>query len=121
MSNLPLTITTVGVGNANFDTMNSFDNLKGRIIDNFQFTAMNDALCDSREKTQKKLWHMSLMEVPEHHRKCVEKLGYKDPINEDRIELELKAIQKPSPLKYIPVNPPAYNPQIFQNPPPYKP
>ena len=122
ISKLPLAVTSVGIGNGNFDAMESFDDMRGREIDNFQFTKMNDCVKKTKEETEKNLWHKCLMEIPEHHRKCVKKLGYKDPVNNYRLELESKAMQSQVP-QYLPASAPLpYNPLAFpsKNPPSYQ-
>jgi len=77
VSNLPLAITCIGVGNADFSTMNMFDDVRGRTIDNFQFTELNKVCkLENLEMMKNYFFYQCFMEIPQHYQKCKLLLNY---------------------------------------------
>lgn len=76
-SKYPLEIVTIGIGNADFSLMNTFDNLKGRTIDNFKFVEFNKiANFEAGSLMEDEFFYHAFMEVPKHYLQCKKKLGY---------------------------------------------
>jgi len=86
ISNLPLAITCIGIGQGDFKDMNRFDNIPGRVIDNFQFTEM-ESVCKLEEMDAKSryFFYRSFMEVPRHYKKCLEVLKYQPKPNAEQV------------------------------------
>lgn len=104
ISNLPMAVTCIGIGDGDFTTMQKFDDASGRRIDNFQFTRMLDVCSLERlDRMQSYFFYRSFMEVPTHHKLCRTILGYQPkpeivPVN-----------RQPSVLmSYRPAPPPLY-------------
>jgi hypothetical protein len=77
ISDLPLAITCIGIGNGDFTTMQKFDDAEGRVLDNFQFTNMADVCSvENLYKMREYFFYHAFMEVPIHHKLCREKLHY---------------------------------------------
>ena len=85
VSNKPLAISCIGIGNGDFSDMELFDDCSGRIIDNFQFTNMNDVCSiENLNERERELWYHMFMEIPSHYRQCKKLLNYqpkKDVVN----------------------------------------
>lgn len=105
ISNLPLAVTCIGIGDGDFSTMREFDDATGRKIDNFQFTRMLDICALERlEEIQKYFFYRTFMEVPTHHKRCREILNY-----QPKAEI-VQIYRQPSLMMYKPAPPPSYLP-----------
>jgi hypothetical protein len=85
-ANYPLSITCVGIGDGNFDTMQEFDDLKGRRVDNFQFTRMLDVCAmEQMEAMKKEFFYRTFMEAPIQYRQFKKVLGYEPPARKTQV------------------------------------
>ena len=79
-----------------FTTMQKFDDTKGRILDNFQFTNMAD-ICrvENLYKMREYFFYHTFMELPIHYKLCQEKLHYEPKAQNVQVK-RLRSIYLPA-------------------------
>lgn len=87
VSSLPLAITCIGIGDSDFSTMELFDDVSGRVIDNFQFTELNKVCkLENLEMLKNYFFYRCFMEIPRHYRQCKSLLNYEPTLKNNELK-----------------------------------